>query len=295
VDVAGYAADLRSPSGSGLNERDIQIYLDDTADPAHLLNYAEAGHDSPTAAATLGPQFARVGFQAVWETCSFPAKTYSLIVWVSSLVTPGARNLTSTDVEVAPCSPGTLLYQDEFASEPGGSYVLRLDQPGSRFWGIPPVFADFAAGIDARCTQASADCRYGLQFRERPGPGGTRTNSNYAVVVDPTDRTFWLEYWPVGEDPNRGILLVPPTPAAAIQPGTATNRVAVLAQGNALQVFVNGQQVGEARDERRPWGQLAWFAQTRASGAPVLVQFDNLLVTSPGPIETLASVLRGSP
>jgi hypothetical protein len=99
--------------------------------------------------------------------------------------------MASAEGTIAPCPPGSVLYQDDFATEPGGVLRLRVDQPGSRAGAPAAVFADFAAGIDARCPQAGRDCRYGLQFRELPGPGDTRTNSNYAFVVDPTDQTYW--------------------------------------------------------------------------------------------------------
>lgn len=291
VEIAGYAADRRSSQGSGLNERDIQLYLGDASDPRNLLDYAEPGQDSPAAAAALGPQFARAGFRASWETCAFPPGPYRLTVWVSSLVVPGARQMASAEGTIAPCPPGSVLYQDDFATEPGGVFRLRVDQPGSRFWGPAAVFADFAAGIDARCPQAGRDCRYGLQFRELPGPGDTRTNSNYAFVVDPTDQTYWLEYWPPGTDPQRGELLVPPASTTAIRPGTQPNRVAVVAQGDALRLFVNGQQVDDWHDARRPWGKIAWFAHTREPGAPLVVEFRHFVVTTPGPSATLRPVL----
>src|SRR5579883_3020843 len=72
VEIAGYAADQRSPSGSGLNERDIRLYLNDASDEQNLVDYAAAGLDSPSAAAALGPRFAQVGFGDTWQTCAFP-------------------------------------------------------------------------------------------------------------------------------------------------------------------------------------------------------------------------------
>src|SRR5438105_3530041 len=54
----GYAADRRSSSGSGLNERDTQIYINGPSlspDPWNLLDYTDPGQDSPEAVARLGP------------------------------------------------------------------------------------------------------------------------------------------------------------------------------------------------------------------------------------------------
>src|SRR5260370_6007052 len=109
VEIRGYAADTRSPTGSGLNESDIQVYLNDPSDPRNLLHYAAGKQDSADAATALGPQFGQAGFTASWDTCSFAPGHYSLTVWVSSLTTPGARNLATTDVEVGSFAAGTTL------------------------------------------------------------------------------------------------------------------------------------------------------------------------------------------
>src|SRR5215212_9154688 len=105
VEITGYAADARSARGAGVNPRDIRLYLDDASDERYLLTFAEGGRDSPEAIAALGPRIDNAGFRALWETCSFPAGPYKLMVWVSSLTTPGARQGASVDVEVAPCNP----------------------------------------------------------------------------------------------------------------------------------------------------------------------------------------------
>jgi len=288
VEIKGYAADLRSQSGSGLNERDIQIFLNDASDPWNIFDYAVPGQESPEAAAALGPRFSQAGFWDAWETCTFPEAPYKLIVWVSSVVNPGARNFATVDVYVDSCDPGVIVAQSDFANEPGGVYTMRLNGPDTRGHLIDPIFADFAAGIDARCVQASVSCSYALQFRELPGPGSSRTNSYYRFTVDPTDGTFTLGYSPPGDDPI--IPIVPWTPSPTIQRGVATNHLAVIVQGNWLRLFINGQQVGEARDERRPWGQIGWTAETQTAGQPVEVLFSRFQVSTPGPAQLLAPV-----
>ncbi|HZR98721.1 MAG TPA: hypothetical protein VFE37_08445 [Chloroflexota bacterium] len=291
VEITGYAADQRSPDGSGLNERDIQLYVNDSSDPWNIFDYAVGGEPSPDAAAALGPRFSQAGFWDAWETCTFPEGPYKLIVWVSSLVTPGARNVASVDVYVDACQPGTVVSQAEFESEAGGVFTMRLSGPETRQYLFDPIYADFAAGIDARCTNAAVDCSYGLQFRELPGPGGSRTNSYYRFTVDPTDGTFMLGYSPPGDDPI--VPVVPWTSSPTIAQGTAANHLAVIVQGNWLRLFINGQQVGEARDERRPWGQIGFVAGTSESGRVVEATFDNFLVSTPGPAELLPPIFPG--
>src|SRR5262249_5279764 len=108
---------------------------------------------------------------------------------------------------------------------------------------------------------------------------------------NPMRGAFALEYWPPGPDPNRLILLVPWTPSPAIRRGTATNRLAIIAQGDWLRLFMNGEQVGEARDPHRPWGKIAWGMLSDARDRTVEVEFSNLLVSTPGPPYALAALL----
>jgi hypothetical protein len=103
--IAGYAADRRSTNSSGLNERDIQVWLNDASDPENLLGYASPSPDVPTNVSVVDPGITPFGFARVWDTCARPAGQYQVVVWVSSLAVPGARNVASADVEVAPCGP----------------------------------------------------------------------------------------------------------------------------------------------------------------------------------------------
>jgi hypothetical protein len=302
VVITGYAADRRSPSGSGLNERDIQVGIDGSLyhSGEHAVNealdYAVPAMDSPEAAAALGPSFARVGFEATWQSCSFPPGPHQLSVWVTSLVARGFHNVANVDVVSEPCAPGEILYDSRASQGPGSTDTLHPPRQDRN--GFTAVFADFAAGIDARCVQTSAECRYGLRFRELPGPGGETTNPYYLFEVDPLSGEFDLTYFPPGEDQGRWIIRS--TRSSAIRRGAEFNRLAVIAEDDWLRLFVNGQQVGEAHDtegaqifdtfvrqSRWPWGWIGWSAFTSAPGG-VDVQFRNFVVSTPGPIESLA-------
>ena len=139
------------------------------------------------------------------------------------------------------------------------------------------------------------DCLYGFNLRDLPGPQGTLTNSYYNVDLDQPNRTFALHFFPFTDRANTSGLrleyLIPWTFAAPIRGATEFNRLAVIAQGDRLQVFVNGQPVGETRDARRPWGQIAWMANSIAN--PIEVEFRDLVVSTVGPPELLAPVLGG--
>jgi hypothetical protein len=294
VEITGYALDRRSSDGAGLNERDVQIFLTDSA-PRNLFTYGETGRDSPQAATDFGPQFRRAGFRADWHTCAFAPGPYRLVVWVSSVATPGARNSASLDVELEPCAPGQVVYTDDFAARPGGVSRLIREERGWTSSGLAPtgIFADAAMGIDARCVQAEQGCTSGLTFRRLPGPAGPASDSLYRFGVDPVAGTVGLEYYPPGEAAERLVWLLSPTPSAAIRPGTATNRLGVIAQGESLRLFVNGEQVGEVQHADRPWGRFAWsLGQTSPEGT-VVAEYDNLVISTPGPLELLGLALRG--
>jgi hypothetical protein len=317
VEITGYAFDPRSPTAegialaqqappvcssgqepnglcsSGLNERDIRIWLNspsdpvNTFDPWNLFDYAVPGQDNPEAAAR-GARFAKTGFWDAWETCSFSAAPYRLTVLVSSLVVPNTYQVASVDVYVESCGTGQPIVSDTFEGQPGGVYTQRLTAASTRGPLLDPIFADFAAGITARCTDPTVDCSYGLEFRVLPGPGGMQTNSFYRFTVDPTRGQWTLGYSPPGDDPI--IRLIDWTPSPLIRPGTAPNRLAVIVQGDWLRVFINGQQLSETHDDRRPWGQVGWLAATTDQGRTVEAQFSNFLVTTPGPAEELATL-----
>jgi hypothetical protein len=103
VVITGYAVDQRSPQGSGLNERDVQVWINDTSDPRNLLGYASPTPDVPGSLPPLPPGVTPTAFARVWNTCTMAPGTYELLVWVSSLARPGARNLASVDVTVGAC------------------------------------------------------------------------------------------------------------------------------------------------------------------------------------------------
>jgi hypothetical protein len=302
VSITGYAFDRRSTDDSGINPRDVQLWLSDkadvrnlTSDARNLFDYADAGRESPTVAASYGSQFGRAGFSSLWETCGFPPGSYVLLVFASSLKTAGAQNVTSVNVEIAPCAPGQVLAQDDLSTHV--SHAAQVRQPGDPvMWIYKPILADFAAGVDAHCARWVRLCLYGFNLRMLPGPGSERTNTTYAYYVDGPGARLGLFYTGPRDEDRSGPLtaLVPLMSSPALHGGAETNRLAVIAQGDWLRLFVNGQQVAESHDRQRRWGQLAWaIADVEPVDMPLEVQFANLVITTPGPLETLGRVLNG--
>lgn len=291
IAITGYAADRRSAGGSGLNERDIQVYLDDSADLRTLLNYAVAGQESPEAAAALGTAFDRIGFRTGWSTCAFPPGPHRLVVWVSSLVTPGARNFTTVDVEVEPCPPGRRLDLGQSAEDLDSEMILASDGTAGQREVLQGVVADFALGVDVRCLPPGEACRYGVAFRGLPGPGEGPTSGGYTFGVNPVQGSFFLAYAPPGSDDrrSRSTMLLGPQPASAIRHGFSSNRLGVVAQGDWLRLFVNGEQIGEVHADQRLWGPVGW--EVMPAGRPFQAAFSHLAISTVASLETLREVL----
>jgi hypothetical protein len=291
VEIAGYAVDRRSPSGAGIEPRNLRIYLNDPSDERNLLRHARGGQDSSAAATALEPRFRQSGFSESWDTCAFPAGSYKLIVVAASQVVAGAGNVRGVDVIVEPCPPGETLVQAELSAQPDLA-TIRLDAPGiDRVDLAGRVLGDFAVGLDARCTQPDIDCGYALNFRRPVGPGGVSAPSHYDFYVNPMVGSFLVYYWPAEMSTQSMVPLVPITLTPAIRQGTATNRLAVIAQGDRLRFFVNGQQVAEVQDSHLSWGVIGWTADTRAAGVTAEARFANLVVSTVGPLDALAPVL----
>lgn len=296
--ISGYAADRRSAEGAGLNARDIQVYLDyDWRSPnrRNLIGYAApAPGRSIQAEEALGPQFSRSGFSMLIEACSLPPGQHTLTVWVSSLVQAGARQSASVQVEILPCPSGAIVSQQpngagKMSVPPASSRSVRINgTPQGTFQ--PTVFGDFAAGVDASCMQPDPHCSYGLYLRQIPGPGASDTDELYRLIVRPSTGSFGLEYWPAGDEPNRMIQLIPETASGAISRGTGVNRLGVLAEGDTFRIFVNGQRIGEVRDDRRLWGEILRFAENSGENSSIEVAFDRPMVSTLGSLETLLAI-----
>jgi hypothetical protein len=316
VEIRGYAIDRRSREASGINPRDVQVWLGDVSDPRNLLDYARTGVSSPEATEAFGSQFSNAGFVATWETCSFPAGSYSLTIWVSSLVVPGERASTTIPISIDPCSPGTVIDSPTFTTGPqstraadgfhttqGGSpgFVTLRVEPGGTDSGIayrfPSIYADFAVGLDARCTQIIMTCLYNLFVRDTPGPGGGETNGVYYLQVRPNTGVYTIGYTASAAEADapdeRFTPIVPVTQSSAIRRGLETNRLAAIAQGDRLRFFINSQEVGDFHDDHLPWGRVGVSLRTASvPRAPVEVLVTNVVTMVPGPVDSLARVLR---
>lgn len=153
----------------------------------------------------------------------------------------------------------------------GGKYVWDLNNKGSEpeiFRGLPEMAgqSDFAASIDARIGDSSADCRPGLTFR-------ASSNSDY--LFDIAGGLEWQFNLNQGGRFAGAFFRGP----AAIVPGTS-NRITAIGRRSHFILFVNGKYVGNADDGTLNYGQVGVAAWILGS-AECHFEFDNFEVRAP--------------
>jgi hypothetical protein len=188
-----------------------------------------------------------------------------------------------------PAPPGRVLLQDDFTNPASGwsrqssapeqsrvgygdgEYtVARLIETAGRamVWRREGFF-DSEVSLDARLLPPTDGAIVYLAVRRQ------ESGDAYELVVDPNAGRFRLL-----RRVGTGITnLIPWTPSAAINPTDGSNRLSVRAQGAALTLQINGQEVGRATDETFRDGWLAFGVGQQEQGL-VEARFGNLLVTS---------------
>lgn len=291
--VFGWAVDPQQPpsSGQGINARDVQLWLGAFPD-GRLLDYARYGLPSEEAARRYGGGFLDSGFERTWETCSFRPGRYDLWVYVSSLSSPGARGYSQASVTVEPCPAGTELYRADFQDHAawrtistaqvetqadGNAWIIQRKVPGASGESPEGVFANFRAEVKAQLLSRVLNRYYYLQFRQVPGAGSSLTDTYYRFSVDPDFGSFDLALW----DGERETVLVPETRLEElIRPPEEENLLAVEADGPRIRLYINGVQVGEARDDTHPWGRVSFGVGT--GGQPdAQARFRDFVITTP--------------
>jgi hypothetical protein len=288
VAIEGWAVDPTSTAGTGINPRDIQLWLGAPPD-GKLLDYAQYGLASPQAMQFYGSNFQRSGFVRSWETCSFPPGPYDLWVIVSSLANPGAFGFNKVDLTVAPCAPGTELYRADFGTyralstasletgRAGDGWFIRHKTPGATGEYVEGVFGNFRVEVTARLVGRALNRYYYLQFRQVPGPGDSLTDKYYRFSVDPDFASFDFALWD-GRDEK--ILVEETRLETLIRPPAEENRLAVVADGPRMQLFINDVRVGEAVDSTYLWGRIS-FGMGTGQEANGEAHFRNFVISTP--------------
>ncbi len=124
------------------------------------------------------------------------------------------------------------------------------------------VTTDFYAAVDARQVSGTATADYGLIFHYAAG------NYYYFAVSDTGQFAVSLYYREEWET------LVDWTASAALLPGEV-NTLAVAAEGDHYQVFINRAWAGEFTDQRLPQGEAGVAVEIYNAGDSAVFEFDN--------------------
>lgn len=144
----------------------------------------------------------------------------------------------------------------------------------------PREFKNVVARVDGRLERTTQGIALFLGFRFHQTARGSE---GYVFSIAPDERTFRLELWQVEAGAQQRRALLDTTPSSAIRPGTAWNRLVVLADGPDLTLWINGLQVGRVRADRLYTGGMA-LGVSKQEGAAALAtgdaRFANLVVSS---------------
>lgn len=147
-----------------------------------------------------------------------------------------------------------------------GKYTWTVEAKKDVTWRInadnaKPV-TDFYAAMDGRRVSGDLQNRYAVAFRD--------DGDNYYLFTTGDGGQFAVFLW---YNQNWKTLMDwKDTPA--IHPGES-NRLAVLAQGNHFEFFINGEKVGEADDDQLKKGVVGIAAEVVNGGQTGVFEFDN--------------------
>lgn len=155
--------------------------------------------------------------------------------------------------------------------------VMRNAETWAGVVGPPNPLSSFSVAADMRL-RAGEEGVYGLIF------GFLSWNDFFVLAVNPVRQEYSVWHKTSGFD-----VVIPWTPLATINGGSATNRLAVEWVDGPIVVvrlLINGSQQNAFRITRRT-KNVGFFAETKATGAlPATFRFDNIQVTQLGPTTT---------
>ena len=194
---------------------------------------------------------------------------------------------------------GAVLFSDDFSdpssgwaefssgsSEQGyqdGKFVITVHDPDYIAWSYASqYYADFVVEVEAAKSAGPNDGVYGVLFR------CVDTINYYAFVVNATG-----SYLVAVRVNNEWVNLIPLTKNSAIKSGTATNKLAVVAQGDYFSFYANGVLLNEVVDSTFSDGDIAIMAGTQAVGE-LVVKYSSVNVWEVGDGSSPTSEPSGS-
>ena len=160
-------------------------------------------------------------------------------------------------------------------TEEGGRYTIAMKMGGVpddptlawAWWG--PVLTDFTLTVDSRLTNG-ANAGFMVYFRRADD------NNFYVLLVDVRDGQARVNKVEDGEMTGTTNW----RRVESIDTAGGVNRVVVHCAADDIQIYINGQRAFNLGDAAHRAGQFGFGAVTW--GAPPIINFDNVLVTTPG-------------
>jgi hypothetical protein len=188
-----------------------------------------------------------------------------------------------------PAATSQLLYRDDFTDPNSGwqrwsgakgtqdylngEYFIHLDQPSSLLWafGSNEQFGDSTVEVDAHKVTGADAARWGLIFRKQD------VDNFYYFYID-GQGNYLVGVRDKGQYRNLGNGRW--NESAAIQKGSAPNRLKVVTRGSEIGLYANGELLTTLQDDTIAQGQSGLLVQKDDGKDPVEVAFGNFVVTS---------------
>lgn len=151
----------------------------------------------------------------------------------------------------------------------GGAYSFTIGPFDARFMNTSAVDrADYYVEVDVNVPECPEGTGYGLLMRQQDA------NNYYAYIIF-CNSTYSLLARVNGSIPG-GPLEVGSLPDGVSAP-TGSHTLGVMARGQAITVFYDGEVVTDINDDRHQQGDIALYVLSQGSN-PIQVDFDNLEV-----------------
>jgi hypothetical protein len=247
------------------------------APPTPAAETEPAATAEPIADAPAEPAATFTAVPAATATAE-PTATFTPLPTVPPLVPdPPHDTLTFADDFSNPASGWTVLSKDtRDRYYENDEWVYWIKQPGWDTWasGSIAFFSDFTFEADARLVEGPEQARFGLIFRKKD-------NDNfYYFYVDGLGRykigkMIGGEWQPVENIDWRM--------SPYVGPGSATNRLKVVAEGPRMSFYVNNQYLTTVQDGDLPAGEIGLIADAPREVETFKAAFDNVRAFIPSP------------
>lgn len=153
-----------------------------------------------------------------------------------------------------------------------GKYLWQAQAKDSFVWWVTPTMADvsdFYLSVDVQKTNGPADGEYGLIFRQ----SGDHTYYLFEI----NDKGQYALYY---HEPGTWEPVQDWTDSESVLPGQS-NRLAVIAQGETFQFFINDQYLASMTDTRISSGKAGLLVGLTNANDKASWEFDNFILREP--------------